>query len=344
TVARANGNELDNITAQLGISPVDGSDVVYFHIAGNLETNANKLEIFFDVIPGVGQNTLVFDDPADGYTGNPDIDFFALNRMGGPFTPTTGPVQPGLTFDAGFTADYYVTLNAQNANAGGTDVELFANWARLKDVPTVGDPGAKRYLGKTSIAAGGFFDGGDLLTNELALLSINNSNTGGVAGGATAAVTPTSDPANVITGIELGLPLVDLAPWDGRTSTIKMMVFINGTGHDFVSNQVLGSYCGTDLGEPRNVNFASKPGNQFFELTYNSSTTRYTSSVAQTPACTVPCVGDLNNDGQVNTGDLTIFLGQFGSTGSNLSGDFNNDGQVNTADLTTFLGRFGQPC
>ncbi len=59
-----------------------------------------------------------------------------------------------------------------------------------------------------------------------------------------------------------------------------------------------------------------------------------------------PCVGDLNNDGAVNTADLTIFLNQFGnSVGVPGSGaDFNADGTVNTPDLVIFLGRFGQPC
>jgi len=56
------------------------------------------------------------------------------------------------------------------------------------------------------------------------------------------------------------------------------------------------------------------------------------------------CEGDLNNDGQRNTADLTLFLGQFGASGAGLPGDLNNDGMVNTADLTLFLGRFGTPC
>jgi len=41
--------------------------------------------------------------------------------------------------------------------------------------------------------------------------------------------------------------------------------FINGVGHDFVSNQVLGGIGGGgNLGDPRYVNFANIPGDQFF--------------------------------------------------------------------------------
>jgi hypothetical protein len=351
TVARANGSELDAVFAQKGISPVDGSDMLYLFVAGNLETTANKLDIFIDAKPGAGQNTLIYDDPADGYTGNPDVDFSALNRMGGPFTPTTGPVQPGLTFDAGFAADYYVTINTQNVNAAGTTADIYGSYARLKGVNDANDVGAGRYLGKTTTGNFGALDGGTLLTNELSLITIDNSNTGGVAGGANAFVTPTSDPATVTKGIEIGIPIADLAPWNGTTGSIKMMMFVNGIAHDFVSNQVLGTYCGNDLGEPRNVNFNTIPGNQYFELVYNAGTERYTNSVTQVPVCTPPppaCVGDLNGDLQVNVSDLTIFLGQFGKTCAQVApaqcADFNNDLVVNVNDLTTFLGRFGQTC
>lgn len=57
-----------------------------------------------------------------------------------------------------------------------------------------------------------------------------------------------------------------------------------------------------------------------------------------------PCLGDLNADGQRDTADLVIFLGQFGQTGAGLSADFNHDNIVNTNDLTQFLGVFGVPC
>jgi predicted outer membrane repeat protein len=56
------------------------------------------------------------------------------------------------------------------------------------------------------------------------------------------------------------------------------------------------------------------------------------------------CKGDLNNDGQRNTADLVIFLGDFGTAGPGIISDLNNDGVVNTLDLTQFLGVFGVPC
>ena len=56
-----------------------------------------------------------------------------------------------------------------------------------------------------------------------------------------------------------------------------------------------------------------------------------------------PCIGDFNADGQRDTADLVIFLGQFGDNG-NLLCDLNDDNTVNTADLTIFLGVFGDPC
>ena len=39
-----------------------------------------------------------------------DIDFNALNTMGRFEDPDTGEVQPGLTFDAGFDADFWITF------------------------------------------------------------------------------------------------------------------------------------------------------------------------------------------------------------------------------------------
>jgi hypothetical protein len=50
------------------------------------------------------------------------------------------------------------------------------------------------------------------------------------------------------------------------------------------------------------------------------------------------CVGDLNNNGSIDGGDLTILLGAWGS---NAGGDLNNDGITDGADLTMLLGAWG---
>ncbi|MCB9848992.1 MAG: hypothetical protein H6814_11325 [Phycisphaeraceae bacterium] len=51
---------------------------------------------------------------------------------------------------------------------------------------------------------------------------------------------------------------------------------------------------------------------------------------------------DLNNDGVVDTADLGVLLGQFGTAGPNA--DLNCDGRVDTADLGILLGQFGMGC
>jgi hypothetical protein len=51
---------------------------------------------------------------------------------------------------------------------------------------------------------------------------------------------------------------------------------------------------------------------------------------------------DLNGDGAVNTADLGIFLGLFGSAGP--AGDINGDNIVDTSDLGLFLNAFGLEC
>ena len=70
-------------------------------------------------------------------------------------------------------------------------------------------------------------------------------------------------------------------------------------------------------------------------------TTRYTA----VPFTAFRLTADFDLDGAVNTGDLTVILGAFGTSVTPGTGaDLNNDGVVNTADLTLFLGQFGQSC
>jgi len=56
------------------------------------------------------------------------------------------------------------------------------------------------------------------------------------------------------------------------------------------------------------------------------------------------CIGDLNDDGVVNTTDLLLFTSEFGCTTSCGIADMNNDGVVNTTDLLLFMSAFGGVC
>jgi hypothetical protein len=280
----ANGSELN---AGFGLISTDDG-FLYLVLAGNLESNFNKFELFLDFKKG-GQNKLRGD--------NPDVDFNGLNRMGDNGSGN------GLVFDAAFSADYYVT-----ATGGNNPYSLFANSAQI----LTNGGGSGGFLGSggagTSILVGG---------NGI-LIGIDNSNTAGVDGG-----TGLASGAGVTTGIELAIPLSLLEGWDG--GDIKVCAFINGGGHDFVSNQVIGGIGGGgNLGEPRFVNFDFVGGDQFF--------------VVEAPAA--PVLGDLDGDGSVNGADLAILLGSWGPC-KGCSADFNGDNVVDGADLAVLLGAWG---
>lgn len=232
----ANGSELDNAYAYIS------GGVLHLFLGGNLESNYNKLELFFDTGAG-GQNKLRGD--------NPNVDFNGLNRMGDDGSGN------GLTFDAGISPNYYITVTG--GDIGGGTYGMFANYAELL---TAGG-GAGYYLGTNGAATPGVMSGG---TNPFGIeITINNSNTGGVGGGC--------DPASgagVTTGVELRIPLGAL----GGSTCMSIVAFINGGGHDFLANQVLGGVPGCNLGEPRNVNFANIAGAQFFNVCDSGTPTR----------------------------------------------------------------------
>ena len=56
-------------------------------------------------------------------------------------------------------------------------------------------------------------------------------------------------------------------------------------------------------------------------------------------ACTT---ANLNGDGAIDTADLGILIGQFGTAGP--EADINGDGVVDTADLGILIGAFGTVC
>jgi hypothetical protein len=198
------GSELDAAYAQIH----DGT--LYLMLTGNLENNFNKLNIFFDSVAG-GQNQL---QNADGSGGNnPTNDGWAGRYA-------------GFMFDAGFEADYMLTL--RNGNFGGDRFDV--------DFAVIGG-GATAFEAASSIF-GGSLTGSNANALPLAGIGIahDRSNAAGVAGG--------TGPANqaaaaaVTTGIELAIPLSALG--NANPQDIKISAMISGSNHDYLSNQFLG--------------------------------------------------------------------------------------------------------
>ncbi|MDW8263636.1 MAG: hypothetical protein RMJ35_13995, partial [Phycisphaerales bacterium] len=200
----------------------------------NLETNFNKLDLFIDSKPG-GQNKLRGD--------NPNVDFNGLNRMGDDGSGN------GLRFDAGFESDYFLMYTGGNTGSG---IQYFSNFAETN----------------TSGGGAGAFIGGSANNSTLIngsngiVLVADQSNTLGVN---VLSAPFDSDPATVQTGVEIAIPLSVIG---NPTGDIHITAFVNGGGHDFLSNQFLGPLPqGTgNLGEPRNVNLSQLAGNQFFTV------------------------------------------------------------------------------
>ncbi len=201
------GSELD---AAYGV--VYG-DMLYLVFAGNFESNGNHLEIFFDSKAG-GQQSLSADNPA---TGN------LLSFSPDPNDPNS------LTFANNFEADYYVSLNVF-----GDPATVYVDYAEL--YVDAGNPGAGYYAGAgetTCAATNGALTGADPNAPVL-LVAVDNSNVEGVDGGFASAG---GNPGDVITGIELGIPLSAIG---NPTSDIKITAWIGSGDGAAMSNQVLG--------------------------------------------------------------------------------------------------------
>ncbi len=214
--------------------------------SGNVESNYNKLAIFLDTKTG-GENTILQSSPIDDkYTG--------------------------LTFDTGFNPDYAIILNR-----GDGDNSYYVDFHEL---PTAGG-GFGGYAGKITIpgptsglpqVGAGFLTGGAPGMPSIEL-GYNDANVLGVGGGSAAA-----DPvaaAAVTTGTEFAMDLSAL----GITGNFKLMAFINGSGHDYASNQFLpglpapqgnlgGDGTGTFTGTLSGINLNNFAGDQFLEIPY----------------------------------------------------------------------------
>ncbi len=331
----ATGSELDNLYAYIDRP----NNRLYLMIGGNLETSFNKVDLFFDVAPG-GQNILRGD--------NVDIDFNGLNHMGANGTDA------GLTFDSGFSPDYWMTITN-----GNNPVENYSNAAVIRtDGPRVGfngeayDYGAYngglkssnnpiQYNGTNIDAQSGF--AGHIFTNfapraasesvvlnpaapvgtpGLLRVAINNSNIGGV----TDMAADYAAAAGVTKGFELSLDLTELG-WDG-ISAIKIAGMINNDPHDYTSNQVIGGLPNgsADLGLTPAINFANIGGFQYVDLS--------------------GCPADFNGDTAVDFFDYDDFVTCFegGACPPGKTADFNGDTAVDFFDYDDFVVAFETPC
>lgn len=242
TIGAANGSELDAVRARFGVDFFN-EPMLFLSFSGNLETNFNKLDIFLDTQQGVGQNPVRGD--------NPDIDFNGLNRMGENADPNNGPIGPGLAFDAAFTANYFIGVTTGNYDQNTGLAEVYANYCDM-------DNQIAYYLGMGTNGDGFLSNGNDPFGF---LATVNNSNIAGVTDA-------TSDPnaASIVdTGWEIGIPMAAIG---NPTGNIRVVAFINGTGHDFISSQIVGGhpYGANNAGEPRVLDLNTIPGEQYVTI------------------------------------------------------------------------------
>jgi hypothetical protein len=241
-------------------------------------------------------------------TGNLENNFNKLeilidSKAGGEnvFSGTPGNdnsgVMAGLTFDTGFEADYHVILRR---GSGKYDV----------DFAELGTPNFDFYtdvFAGTDAGAGATGTGTNLSPIEIAY---DNSNIAGVIGGDQAADQTAA--LAVMTGTELSIDLADL----GSTgSGIRVMAFVNGSNHDFASNQFLGGMPAPqgNLGGDGFGNFTGTllldmnnwAGDQFFVVGPTEPGSAYCNADGSTTAC--PCGN--NNDGSSGVAGCAISAG-----------------------------------
>jgi hypothetical protein len=221
-------------------------------VTGQVESNFNNLNIFIDSVPG-GQNILE-NDANNGGTNPENVNWAGKYA--------------GFTFDAGFAADYLII--ARNGNAGADQFNL--------DFATVG--GGLGAFEASADIFGGSLTGANAAVGAAGLgVAYDNSNLAGVLGGTAAADQGAA--AAVTTGLEFVIPLAAIGN-PGVGGTIRITAHINGSNHDFLSNQSLAGYpppqinlggdgAGTFTGTVAGIDLNDYAGNQYFALGINAS-------------------------------------------------------------------------
>ncbi|HLP84228.1 MAG TPA: hypothetical protein VK157_07755 [Phycisphaerales bacterium] len=276
----AGGSELNNLYGYVDDAgtPGDASDDrLKLHFGGNLETNFNGLVLFFDSIPGEGQNQLFGQSSP---VRNPGFDANnGLNRMGAGSNGATAGDPPvainggGLKFEADFAADYVLRVGN-----GNNPVEVYANAAVLRtngrdeisgfQIEFTADNGGSKLTNDPitfpgSRANANDFTNADFIPNTdagpratYAPFSILNPPINPVTAGPAglikvaidnnnvAGVTGTGAGASVsgadavTQGVEIDIALSEIG-WDG-TGELKVAGFIASSDYSNISNQILG--------------------------------------------------------------------------------------------------------
>lgn len=244
-----------------GYATISGGRL-YVTLTGNIEANFNKMSIFIDSQAG-GENTL---------DGSLAYDFGDVASNFG-----------GLTFDAGFEADYHLF-----GRWGGGNFEFdIVNRAGSSAGAELGNFGAASVGGGTGVqsgtilAAGGTAttgaDAGTFLTQDVAF-GFNNTNILGVGGGdAALTAAEQADAAAVTTGLEFSVALADIGN-PGIGDVIKIHAAYGNGDNNFHSNQILGGVAGPQgnlggdgsgnfTGNLSGIDFDSIVGDQFFSIT-----------------------------------------------------------------------------
>lgn len=234
------------------------NDRLFFAITGNLEENFNKLNVFLDVDSGVGENVL---------SDIPDYDF---SGDGGTTWNTDN--LGGMTFDAGFTAQYHMYFRSGGGgNYEGDFVDRLGGTSSAIDGNTGSISGSGGVIGSGSLANNA---AGSALTQDV-LFAFDNSNVAGIAGGIGAADAAAAQA--VTTGLEFSIALADLGLDPTVANTIRIAAGVGNGDHNFWSNQLLGGLpagtdnlggdgAGTFTGNSAGINLNQFPGDQFITI------------------------------------------------------------------------------
>ena len=229
-----------------GYARVSGGNL-YLLLTGQVQNNFNKLNIFIDSVAG-GQNVLQNDGSNGG--NNPANDGWAGKYA-------------GFTFDTGFAADYMII--ARNGNSGGNRFDL--------DLATIG--GGLGAFQSSGNIFGGSLTGVNGSVGPAGLgVGYDNSNAAGILGGSGAANAAAA--AAVTSGLELVIPLAAIGGL-GIGDTIRISAHINGSNHDYLSNQSLGGFAPPQInlggdgaggfnGTVGQLNLNNFAGNQYFAV------------------------------------------------------------------------------